>query len=235
MELLHVFFTSLGSAIAMFILTKIMGKKEISQLSMFDFIIGITIGSIAAEMATALEVDYWNPLLAMVVYAALSILFSFATTKSIKLRRFIYGKSLILFQDGEINNKNLKKARLDVSEFLTQCRNNGYFNIGNLQTVILEPNGKISFLPLSSQRPVTPNDLNLNPPNEEPLINFIVDGKILVGNLKFAGKNENWLHKQLKSQGVQNLSEVFLATCDNKNQISVYVKLKKPMTRDIFQ
>lgn len=235
MKLVHVFFTSLGSAVTMFLLTKIMGKKEISQLTMFDFVIGITIGSIAAEMATSLEADYLKPLLAMIVYALLSILISYAMTKSIILRRFLYGKSLILFQDGEINDKNLKKARLDVSEFLTQCRNSGYFNIGNLQTAILEPNGKISFLPLSSQRPVTPNDLKLKPSEEKLLTNLVIDGKILSGNLKFTGNDEKWLYKQLKTQGIDNISDVFLATCDANNQISIYVKLKKPMTRDVFQ
>nr|WP_312579187.1 DUF421 domain-containing protein [Sedimentibacter sp.] len=235
MELVHVFFTSIGSAVVMFLLTKIMGKKSISQLTMFDFVIGITIGSIAAEMATSLETDYLKPLLAMVVYALLSILISYAMTKSIVLRRFLYGKSLILFQDGEINDKNLKKSRLDVSEFLTQCRNSGYFNIGNLQTAILEPNGKISFLPLSTQRPATPKDLKINPQSEKPLVNVVIDGKILQNNLKFTGNDEKWLYRKLKAQGIQDLSEVFLATCDVSNEISVYIKLKKPMTRDIFQ
>lgn len=235
MELLNVFFASLGSAIALFILTKIMGKREMSQLSMFDFIIGITIGSIAAEMATALENDFMKPLVAMSVYALLSIIISFLNIKSITLRRFLYGESLILLENGQINDKNLKKSRLDISEFLTQCRNSGYFNIDNIHTAILEPNGKISFLPKSIQRPVNPNDLKLTPSEEKPMINVIIDGKILADNLEFLGNDEKWLNKQLHNQGITELSDVFLATCNNKNNLSVYVKLKKPMTRDIFQ
>lgn len=235
MELLNVFFASLGSAITLFILTKIMGKREMSQLSMFDFVTAITIGSIAAEMATALENDFMKPLIAMAVYALLSVLISFLTSKSIILRRFLYGKSMILLENGEINDKNLKKARLDVSEFLTQCRNSGYFNIDNLQTAILEPNGKISFLPLSTERPVTPKDLKLNPSEEKPAVNVIIDGKILEGNLEYTGNNKKWLEKQLHDQGITQLKDVFLATCNDKNNLSIYVKLKKPMTRDIFQ
>lgn len=235
MELLNVFFASIGSAIVLLILTKIMGKREMSQLSVFDFITAITIGSIAAEMATALENDFMKPLVAMTVYALLSILISYINLKSITLRRFLYGKSLILLDNGEINNKNLKKARLDLSEFLTQCRNSGYFNIDNLQTAILEPNGKISFLPKSTDRPVTPNDLKLKPSEEKPTINVIIDGKILADNLEYLGNDEKWLYKQLSEQGIKNLTDVFLATCNNKNNLSVYVKLKKPMTRDIFQ
>ncbi len=235
MELLHIFLTSLGSVIALFILTKIMGNRQLSQLSMFDYINGITIGSIAAEMATSLEDDFMKPLIAMVVYALLAVLISITTDKSIKLRRFLTGKSLILFEDGKIYKENLKKARLDVNEFLTQCRNSGYFNIADLQVAILEANGKISFLPLASQRPVTPSDLNLSPPEDKPLVNVIIDGKIIPGNLKFTGNDEKWLEKQLHAQGISKVSDVFLATCDCKNCLSIYVKIKKPMTRDIFE
>lgn len=234
MRLLYILFTSLGSVSVLFILTKIMGNREMSQLSMFDFITAITIGSIAAEMATALE-DFMEPLIAMVVYALLSISISYITCKSIKLRRFLTGKSLILLEDGKLYEKNLLKARLDVNEFLTQCRNQGYFNIDDLQTAILEANGKISFLPKSSQRPVTPNDLNLSPSEDNPSVNVIIDGKILAENLKYTGNDEKWLNKQLYDQGVSNLSDVFLATCNSKNNLSIYVKINKKITHDIFQ
>lgn len=235
MEFLHILISSIGSVITLFILTKIMGNRQMSQLSMFDYINGITIGSIAAEMATSLENDFTKPLIAMVVYALISVLISLITNKSIRLRRVITGETLILFQDGKIFEKNLKKARLDISEFLTQCRNSGYFDIANLQTAILESNGKVSFLPLATQRPVTPFDLNLTPPADKPLVNVILDGKILADNLKFTGNNEKWIENQLHLHGVSKVSDVFLATCDCTNNFSVYVKLDKPMTRDIFE
>lgn len=235
MELLHVFFTSIGSVIALFILTKIMGNRQMSQLSMFDYINGITIGSIAAEMATSLEDDFMKPLIAMVVYALLSLSIAIITNKSIKLRRLITGEMLILFDSGKIYEANLKKARLDVSEFLTLCRNSGYFDIANLQTAILEANGKVSFLPLTAQRPVTPTDLNLSPTQEKLVVNVIMDGKILPDNLKYTGNNEEWLEKQLRAQGFSKVEEVFLATCDCENTLNVYVKVEKPRTRDPFE
>lgn len=235
MELLYIFFTSLGSIIVLFILTKIMGNREMSQLSMFDYINGITIGSIAAEMATSLENDFLKPLTAMVVYTMVIVLISLVNSKSIKMRRFINGETLILLDDGKLYRENFKKAKLDIGEFLTQCRKSGYFDISNLQTAILEPNGRISFLPLSTQRPVTPNDLKLTPPKEKPLVNIIIDGKILPDNLKFIGKDEKWVEKQLNVQGVSKVSDVFLGICDNKNNLIIYVKINKPMTRDIFE
>ncbi len=122
MDLIKIVALSLGSVIFLFILTKLMGNKEMSQLSMFDYIIGITIGSIAAEMSTALENDFMQPLVAMAVYAVVSIIISLLSYKSMKIRRLVSGNSLILLDNGEIYRDNLKKAKLDINEFLMQCR-----------------------------------------------------------------------------------------------------------------
>ncbi len=122
MDLLKIVALSFGSVIFLFILTKLMGNKEMSQLSMFDYIIGITIGSIAAEMATALENDFMQPVVAMAVYAIVSIIISILSYKSLKVRRIISGNSLILLDNGELYRDNLKKAKLDLNEFLMQCR-----------------------------------------------------------------------------------------------------------------
>ena len=127
MDLLKIVALSLGSVIFLFILTKLMGNKEMSQLSMFDYIIGITIGSIAAEMATALESDFMQPLVAMAVYAVVSIVISVLSYKSLKFRGISSGDSLILLDNGEIYRDNLKKAKLDLNEFLMQCRINRIF------------------------------------------------------------------------------------------------------------
>jgi uncharacterized membrane protein YcaP (DUF421 family) len=234
MNLLHIFYTSLGSAVVLFILTKLMGNREMSQLSMFDFIIGITIGSIAAEMATEIE-EFMKPLVAMMVYAVLSVLISYINCKSMVARRFFTGKSLILMEDGKIYNKNLMKAKLDVNEFLMQCRNQGYFNIDSIHSAILEPNGRISLLPKSSKRYATPEDLKIMPDEEKPIINLIIDGKILKENLRCTGKDEKWLQEQVNKQGISNLSDVFLATCDHKHNINLYIKINKKFTHDIFQ
>ena len=127
MDLLKIVALSFGSVIFLFILTKLMGNKEMSQLSMFDYIIGITIGSIAAEMSTALESDFMQPVVAMAVYAIVSIIISVLSYKSIKVRRIVSGNSLILLDNGELYRDNLKKAKLDLNEFLMQCRTSRLF------------------------------------------------------------------------------------------------------------
>lgn len=235
MELINVVLASLGSVIVLFLLTKLMGYRQMSQLSMFDYINGITIGSIAAEMATSLEDDFLKPLIAMVIYGGVAILISVITSKSIKFRRIISGKSLILYDNQKLYQNNLKKSKLDIDEFLIQCRNNGYFNLSDIQTAILESNGKISFLPVSSKRPANPQDLNLKPQEESIQINVILDGKILDENLKETGNDEVWLRKQLKAQKDIKLSDVFLATCDRNNKLQIFKREVGKNDNDYFQ
>lgn len=233
-DILKVVILSIVSEIVLFILTKLMGNKEISQLSMFDYIIGITIGSIAAEMATALESDYMQPLVAMVIYAIVAIIISLMCEKSLKARRFIYGNSLVLLDNGKLYRKNFKTAKLDLNEFLVQCRVNGYFNLSDIKTAILESNGKISFLPKSTNRPTIPIDFNITPEPASIDINLIIDGRILHENLKNSGHDEMWLQKQLVSQGFEKPEQIFLATLDNQNNLSIYENTDLENSHDYF-
>lgn len=234
MEILKIIILSLTSITVLFILTKIIGCREMSQLSMFDYINSITIGSIAAEMSTSLEENFMQPLVAMITYALVIILLEFLTNRFLKIRRFITGNSLILLDNGILYKENFKRARLDVSEFLTECRNKNYFNISDIQTAILEPNGKLSIIPKSLKRQVTPEDLNLNPTQEQIVTNIITDGKIIEENLKSTGNNETWLNNKLKEQNITNIKDVFLATCDNNNALSVYTNTHKKIKHDAF-
>lgn len=234
MEILKIIGLSVGSIITLFILTKIMGNKEMSQLNMFDYIIGITIGSIAAEMATALESNFIQPLTAMIVYALATVIISYVTSHSLKIRRIVAGKTLILLDNGKLYKNNFKKGKLDLNEFLMQCRTNGYFNISEIQTAVLEPNGKISFLPKSEKRPATPEDLNLTPKQEKLVLNVVLDGIILEENLKILNKDKDWLEKQANKQGVKNLNKIFLATCDQEDNLSIYMKVNNDNVDDMF-
>ena len=228
MDLLQVAVTSVGAFVALFLLSKLMGHRQISELSVFDYVNGITIGSIAAEMATALEDDFLNPMLGMAVYTAAALLISLVATHSIKLRKFLIGKPLILYDNGKLYRKNLKRAKLDLNEFLTQCRVAGYFNLASVQTAVFETNGKISFLPVAGQRPATPDDFNLSPQQEHIPTTVLIDGVVLEQNLRTIGKNGQWLDKQLKKQGFPEAKDIFLVTCDSNDNVSVYVKLDNP-------
>lgn len=233
-EILYIVVLSLGSIIAIFLLTKLMGYRQMSQMSMFDYVNGITMGSIAAEMATSLDTGFEKPLVAMIVYALVSLLLSTISSKSIKVRRMLEGAPLVLLNNGEIYRHNLRKAKIDVSELLVQCRINGYFDISKLQTAILEGNGKISFLQKATDRPLTPADVQLSPQQDYMVANVILDGKVMDENLRHTGKDEKWLLDQIKGQGAKRVEDVLLASCDSNNKLQVYLKDNQKEAEDVL-
>lgn len=236
MEILKIVFSSLVSLASLFAFTKLLGNREMSQLSMFDYITSIALGSIAGEMAVLSTDSIILPLISMLVFSVVSLAISYFTCKSIYLRRFFEGQAILLYQNGQIFERNLLKAKLDVDELLSCCRISGFYDLEEVHTVYLETNGQISVLPMSSNRPATPNDMNLEVPQSLPLANVIIDGKILFDNLKSTGKNETWVQKQLQAKGVSDMKEVILATFDsNKDSLNIYLKFHRKMLRDIFE
>ncbi len=229
--MMEVLFTSgeillraVSSVIILFLLTKLMGKRQISQLTFFDYTIGISIGSIAAEMASNVDTPFYATLISMVVYTAISILIAFITEKSIRGRRFFTGEPSILIYKGKIVENALQKQHFDLNELLSECRNSGYFNISDVEYAVMETNGKISFLPKSEKRPLTPQDMNLSPQQEGLVYMVVIDGKAMPENLRSVGRNEDWLNKKLQEQGVDKVSDVLLATLDQEDNLSVYSK-----------
>lgn len=213
--------TTLGSFAALFIAAKFIGHKQISQLDFFDYITGITIGSIAAEMATELEKP-WKPLTAILIYAGITLLLSVITNKFPRTRSYLYGAPTILLDQGKLYRENLKKCKLDLSEFLVMCRQQGYFDLTSIQTAIFEFNGKLTILPVSAQRPATPSDMDLAPEQELLFTELIMDGRILEKNLQRMGLDLTWLNKQLKQRGISSPQDVFLAVCDRNQKLVLY-------------
>lgn len=213
--------TTLLSILALFLLTKLMGAKQVSQMTMFDYVVGITIGSAAAELATELEEPH-KPLAAIVVYGLVATGISLLTSRSLKARALITGKPLILLEDGVIYRENLKKARLDLNEFLTYCRIGGWFDLNQLQTAVFEHNGTVSFLPKEKDRPATPADLNLSPRQSRLQTPFVMDGRLLEDNIRQAGKEPDWVRQSLLRQGYRDEGEVFLALWDGGGKLTVF-------------
>ena len=209
MDIIKVILTSLLSVAALFIITKIMGHKQVAQLDFFDYVSGITIGSIGAELATNLE-EPWKPLIALGIYGGVSVILSLLTHKIPKTRKYINGTPTILMNEGKIYRKNLKKAKLDLSEFMLLCREQGYFDLDEIQTAIFEHNGKLSILPKAANRPATPEDLKITAKATRIGVEVIMDGRVMGENLSRIGRDVNWLIKQLKTQGHKDAKEIFL-------------------------
>ena len=215
--------TASGSFVALFFIAKFIGHKQIAQLDFFDYITGITIGSIAAEMATELE-SPWKPLIAMVIYGGATLLLSLVSNRFPRSRKYLNGTPTILMDNGKLYPENLKKAKLDLSEFMVLCRQQGYFDLTSIQTAVFEYNGKLTILPVSSNRPVTPNDMDLLPQQELLFTELIMDGRILDNNLKRMGLDLTWLDTQLKQHHIHSPKDVFLAVCDRNLKFVLYEK-----------
>ena len=209
MEFLKVILTALLSVAALFIITKLMGHKQVAQLDFFDYVSGITIGSIGAELATELEEPY-KPLIALALYGLASMLLNLIAHKLPRTRKYINGTPTILMDKGTLYRQNLKKAKLDLSEFMLLCREAGYFDLREIQTAVFEHNGKLSILPRGENRPLTPEDVNLSVRPMRLGIEVIIDGRVMGENLSRMGKEVRWLEKRLREEGYKNATDILL-------------------------
>lgn len=221
LNLLHVALSSLLSVLALFLLARLMGRRQISQMDVFDYIIGITIGSIAAELAISPEA-VGDKLLAMAVYAGSAVLLNVVTNKSRWASKIINGDPLTVFDRGLFQRKNLARAKMSIAELLALLRAQGYFDLSQVRTVVIEANGKLSILPMTANRPATPADMGLAPAQEPVFTEFIMDGHILEKNLQSAGFDEKWLAKQVQAQGFERPADVFLAQWDGQGTLACY-------------
>ncbi len=233
MEFLKISLSAVLSLAELFILAKIMGKRQISQLSFLDYVIGITIGSIAADMAFLEVEEIWKPALAMLIYGLLAAVISVLGNKSIHFRRVFEGEALFLINNNKIYRDNFRKSKIDINEFLTQCRINGYYDPSEIETAIIEPNGHISFLAKATKKPATPEDLGINVQKASVPFVVISDGKILKDNLEGCGKNEIWLREKLKETNAPPVGKIFLAMTDGE-KVTVYKEDNKKKSRDVY-
>ncbi|MGM9682409.1 MAG: DUF421 domain-containing protein [Eubacteriales bacterium] len=221
---LKVLLTTLLSFVALLIITKLIGYRQMSQMSMFDYINGITIGSIAAELATSLESDWLLPLEAMLLYGLFVVGISLLTSHSLFLRKHITGKPLTMYRHGRLFYDSFKKSKVDVNEFLMQCRNKGYFDLSQVDTVILEPNGRLSIMPKAAERPLTPTDMKIAVSPSYIPVEVIIDGNIMYGNLAAVGRSTEWLLSELKCGGAESPEQVFLAMYTPDGKLNIYKK-----------
>ncbi len=208
----------------LFLITKIIGKKQVSELSLFDYVISISIGNFAAEISMNIDVQLMNGIIAVLIFGFIAMVISILTMKSILLRRIVIGSPTILIENGKFVYKNLKRVKIDINDFLESARIKGYFDISNIKYALMEANGQISFLPKEEYVPATPKDLNLKPSKQGLCANVIIDGKFMLKNLEKIKKDEDWLRKQLKVKGYKSYEEILLATVDIDEKLCIFNK-----------
>ncbi|HPF83152.1 MAG TPA: DUF421 domain-containing protein [Bacilli bacterium] len=233
-ELLQTTYRALISLVVLFLITKLIGKKQVSQLSLFDYVIGISIGNFAAEMTINLDSNELNGILAVVIFGVIAFLVSILTMKSMTLRRFFSGTPTLLIQNGKIMKKGLKKVKFDINDLLEVARCNGYFDISEIEFALMEANGEVSFLPKTINRPITIKDMKLKPNKDSLVANVIIDKKIMLNNLKNMGKDITWIEHELSVSG-SKLEDILLATLDVSDKLTIYEEKNNEKIKNILE
>ena len=232
-EPIDIAFRSFVSVLILFIVAKIIGPRQIAQLTFYDYILGITAGSIAAAVAVDTSLPLWGGVIALLIYCFVSVGMSLSGSKSILCRRFFTGKPEILFYKGQFLEDKLKKNKLDMDDITGLCRVHGYFDLSQLDYIIMETNGSLSFLPKSEYAPLTPSDIKKCPPAAALSANVIIDGRIMEDHLRSVGKDTRWLKDRLRAEELKT-EEILLATADEFGNFHIYLKNRKEKRTNLF-
>ncbi|AGB40741.1 putative membrane protein [Halobacteroides halobius DSM 5150] len=220
-ETLVILFRSVIGFITLLIFTRVLGKQQIGQLTYFDYIIGITIGSIAASLTTDLITGTWPQWIGLAAWTAGSLLMQFITLKSRPASKYIDGESTIVIMNGKIMEENLARLRYRVTDLLEMLRNKGIFNPSEVEFAIMETNGKLSVLKKSQYQTVTAKDMNLSTDYKGLSVEIIYDGALIEQNLKQVNLDQKWLQSQLNNLGISDIKKVFLATLDTSGKLYI--------------
>lgn len=206
---------------SLLIFTRILGKQQISQLTFFEYILGITIGSIAAELTVDLSSRAWPHFVGLTTWFILTLLLQFLTLKSRKLSKYIEGEPTIVIMNGHILGKAMKKLKFRISDLLEHLRQSGVFDISEVEIAIIEINGKLSLIKKSQYQTVILDDLKIKASNKGLNTDLIYDGKIILENLKKKSLSISWLNDELKKRNINDPKEVFFATINSSGKIFI--------------
>lgn len=229
---LEVSFRTLASVTVLFLITKILGKRQISQLSLFEYITGITLGNLVSYISLDIDNTWYLGFVALIVWVTVSSATEYITMKSKKFRDIVDGKATVLVENGALLKDNLKKERLTVDEFLEQLRKKDVFRVADVEFAVMEQSGEINVLLKKEHLPLTADLLGYQLSSEQEPRTIIIDGHILPDSLSASGHNEDWVHKELRRLDLP-LKEVFIGQVDSQGELTVQTgkeSLPKPTT-----
>jgi uncharacterized membrane protein YcaP (DUF421 family) len=223
-EYIPIIYRSILSFLVLFTLARILGKKQISQLTFFDYVVGIVIGDMASTMAIDTDVKIGQGLIGLFIYTIFSVIIAYGAIKSFKFRDLVESSPAILVKDGKIMEKALKKHKMTFDDLLNGLRGKGAFKLAEVEMAILETNGQISVLKKAQYQPVTPDDMGITVEEDHAPSLVIIDGIVLEKHLQYLGYSKDWLLEEIQQQGADTYEDVFLAQLDSQGEL--YVDLR---------
>ena len=216
-EILYLIIVAFISVVVLFIIAKILGKKQIAQLEFMDYVLGISIGSIAAEMATDIgEKPFYYYIIAMSIYFILDLIISLLARSAPNLKYFFKGKPLTVIYEGELVYKNIKRGKIDVNDIIALARIQGYFDLSDIAYAIFENNGQLSIMPKANQKPTVAEDIDLKLPPASLPYYMVIDGVVSYSSLRELKKDEKWLYNKLNVKTKADLENILLAIYDQE-------------------
>lgn len=206
------------------LLSKLIGIKIISQMNFFDFIMGVSVGSMIAKIIIDKEHVVFSGIIALITFTLLTIATSYLNLKSYTVRRITNAKTLILIENGRIIDKNMKRLRITINELMMKLREKDVFSLDDVQFAIMESNGQLSVLIKANKKPITPYDIDLKVKSFSLINDIIIDGKIIDKNLEIAGIDKTWLQSELKKKSINNIEDVFYAGVDQNKKFIISEK-----------
>lgn len=204
------------------VMARLLGVKQLSHLTFFNYITGITIGSIAGKIAGESETPFFNGLISLIWWSILTIIVGYIGLKSSKARILIDGQPTIIIKEGQILEKALRSTHLNLDDLSMMLREKNVFSTQDVHYAILEPDGRLSVLKKEFLQTVTKGDLNINTPAFIYLPSEIIsDGKIVRKNLKELNLNETWVRDELKKKGINSIEEVFYAEIQSDGSLFI--------------
>ncbi len=220
-----ILYTVIGYFIALMV-SRLIGRKMISQMTFFDYVIGITLGSVTANLAMVSQIPNSSAITVLITLAVLTILLDYIHIKSLFVRKKLDSEPTVLIENGKIINQNMKKSHVTINELLMQLRGKDMFNIADVEFAILETDGSLSVLPKSQNMPLTPSDLNISTKYKGLTKDLVIDGSIISENLKYINLDEQWLYNRIKKYGVTDIEDVFYAGLDSSGNLFVSKRQK---------
>ncbi|UFU01343.1 DUF421 domain-containing protein [Radiobacillus kanasensis] len=196
---------------ALLIITKLLGKTQITQLTAFDFISAMIFGELVGNVLFDDKAGLKEMALAVFLWGGLLYIINWSTQKFKKTRELFEGKPTLIIHQGKISKKSMKKSKLDINQLMHLLRSKGAFSIQEVEYAVLETDGSISILKASNNQPPTRQDLSLPEQKVSIPIILIADGEVLWDNVRESGFDRNWLEKKLKEQKYNSVKDVFFA------------------------
>lgn len=194
---------------------RLMGKREIGKLSIFDLVVSVMMAEIAVFIIEDPDLAISRAIVPILTLMLTQIILSFITLKSKKARELVEGQPTVLIANGKIRDEEMRKQRYTIDDLITQLREKNISNIADVEFAILETSGKLSIFPKPSALPVTKGDLGLKEVQYNGLpLPLVADGRVLSKNLEKINKDNNWLYNQLLMRGYNNIKEIYFASID---------------------